>query len=333
MPSVEMQTFFQDLQKGDLNPVYFLHGEEPYLISQGLDYIRKTIIDESMADFNLSTFYASDAEVEKVRDEVETLPMMSEKRLVFLKEVHDLKDKEWQQLWSVIEKPVDSTVFVLSATKIDKRKKIFKELLDQACAVEFKRPFENQIPAWIKHIAKENNLEMSSAAIHRLHHLVGNNLSDIQSEILKISTYLGERNYVELEDVNAVVSRAKEENIFDLTNAIGEGNRVKALEHLVHLLDQGQSEVGIVSMVARHVRIMLTIKKGQQNGLQGQKLAQFAQVSPYFLDSYLKQTRHWSQKKIEDFILVLSETDKALKSSPVSAHIWLENMILKICTE
>ena len=101
---------------------------------------------------------------------------------------------------------------------------------------------------------------------------------------------------------------------------------------LVRLLDQGQSEMGIVALVARHMRILLMVKQGESLGLGGPKLAQHAQVSPYFLNDYAKQARLWTSKKLESSLLILAETDKALKSSPLSAHIWLENLIYRTCS-
>jgi DNA polymerase-3 subunit delta len=134
-----------------------------------------------------------------------------------------------------------------------------------------------------------------------------------------------------MQDVAAAVSRSKEENVFDFTKAIGENDRVKALEHLVHLLDQGQNEIGIVSLLSRHIRILLTVKKGMEEGLHGAKLAHYAQVPPYFLESYIDQARLWAIRKLEQTLVMLCETDKALKSSPLSSHIWLENLVLKTC--
>jgi DNA polymerase-3 subunit delta len=74
----------------------------------------------------------------------------------------------------------------------------------------------------------------------------------------------------------------------------------------------------------------MALKRGQEEGLYGAKLANVAQVPPYFLDQYLEQTKVWTLRHLEKSLAVLAETDKALKSSPLSSHIWLENMILRL---
>lgn len=335
MPQLDPQKFYQAVEKSlatqEFAPLFFFFGEEPYLIQQAVNYLKVCALHDGAADFNYSSYYAADADLGAVRDEVETLPMMASRRVVILREVQDLSDKEWELLEPLFQSPVESTVFILVGSKIDKRKRIMKLLLEQAQHVEFRRPFENQIPGWIRHICKGHGLSITDEAVQLLHRLAGNHLSEIESEVKKLADFLDERKDVEIEDVAQCVSQKREENVFELTEQIASNDRVNALIQLVRLLDQGQSEMGIVALVARHMRILLAIKQGEAMGFAGQKLAHHAQVSPYFLPDYLKQSRLWTPKKLESSLLVLAETDKALKSSPLSAHIWLENLVYRTC--
>ncbi|MBX3039358.1 MAG: DNA polymerase III subunit delta [Bdellovibrionaceae bacterium] len=332
MAMIEAQKFYRDLEEGRLSPLYFVFGEEPYLLRQSMDRFKYTVLNPETLDFNFNQYYAADAEIHHVRDSVEMLPMMAPRRLVILREAQELSDKEWAELEPVIQSPVESTVFVIMASRVDKRKKSVRLLLDKADTIEFKKPYENQIPSWIRYIAGTLELEISEEAVHLLHKLTGHHLLEIEAELRKLADFVGARKRVEVQDVAAAVTRTKEENVFDFARAIGENDRVKALEQLVSLMDQGQNEIGIISMVARHVRLLMTVKKGLDEGLYGAKLANYAQVPPYFLDQYLGQAKLWNMKKLEQTLVVLAETDKALKSSPSSSHIWLENMILKTCS-
>ena len=65
------------IQRGTIYPLYFLHGDETFLISETLQTLEQTTIGDGMRDFNLNTFYGGDAEASQIRDAVETLPMMS----------------------------------------------------------------------------------------------------------------------------------------------------------------------------------------------------------------------------------------------------------------
>ncbi len=332
MAVIDQQKLYKDLESKNFQSIYFLFGDEPYLLNQCVDRFKYAVLDENTFDFNYSLFYSSDADITTVKDTVETLPVFTSHRLIILKNAHELKDSELIQLEPILENPVDSSVFVIFAEKVDKRKKAIKILLDKAVCVEFKKPYDNQVPQWISHLAQNLGMKITTDAIHRLHRLVGNNLSELDNQLQKIQQFLGVKTAIELADVNAVVSFSREENIFDFTRAIGQKDRVKALEQLVSLLDQGQNEVGIVHLLSRHIRMLLTVRSGMDQGLGGAKLASLAQVPSYFIESYCDQARLWPIRKLEDALVVLHETDKALKSSPVSSHIWLENMVLKSCS-
>ena len=330
MPVIDAAQFYKEIDGGKVHPLYFFFGEEPYLLNQSILRFKYQVLDESNWDFNFDQFYAADAKVDTIRDTVQMLPMMSPRRLVILKEAQELTDKEWAELEEVIETPSESTVFVVLASKIDKRKKAMKLLIDHAQAIEFKKPYDNEIPGWIRHIAKGLGLQIAEDAVSLMHRLVGSHLTEIESELLKLKDFCT-TGRIEVSDVAQVVSRSKEESIFDFAKAIGEGNRVVALEQLVHLLDQGQSEIGIVSMISRHIRILLLVKRGLEEGLNKSQISQKAQVPPYFLEQYMKQAHHWTISGLENNLVLLSDTDRALKSSPLSSHIWLENMVLKSC--
>lgn len=330
MAWITPEEFYSLTKSQSLNPVVLITGEEPFLIRQCLQQIEAQYVNQDMRDFNFTTYFCGEAEMDQVRDNVETLPTFAPLRIVFLKEAHELADKEWEALEPVLQNPVSSTLFVITALRIDKRKKYFKYLNEAATCVEFKKLYDNQIPSWIQYICNLESLQISEAANHLMHRLVGSHLLEIESEILKLKDYISPKTRIEVEDVSQVVSKAREESVFQWTEAVASKDRIKAFELLASLLDQGQSEVGIVVLMARHVRLLLKIKKGQELGYSGPRLAQYVQVPPYFMANYLKQASLWSVSGLEKLLLTLNETDKALKTSPVSAPLWLENMVLKI---
>lgn len=325
------------ISKGEIYPLYFLYGDETFLIEEALSSLEASALGDGLRDFNLNTFYGSEADPAQIRDAVETLPMMSQVRVVVVKEAHELNDKDWEVLAPLVDEPVPSTAFICVGTKLDKRKKYAKRFTERGVVVEFKRPYDNQVPDWIKIIAKKHGLQMSGDAVETMHQLVGSNLSDINAEMLKLSQFLqakpgGAAKKVSEDDIVKIVSRVRLDSVFDLTDAIGSGDRARALVCLANLLDNGQNEVGVLALISRHVRILKLVTDGMKEGLSGPRLASRAGVSPYFLKSYLDQARAWNATKIEHTFRALLDTDRALKSSPVASHIWLENFIIQTCS-
>jgi DNA polymerase-3 subunit delta len=334
MSQVESQDFYQKIEKAiqtrEFPNLLLFFGEESYLIHQAVRYVKACVLEGGSVDFNWRSFECGEADATAIKDEIETLPMMASHRVVLVKECSEFRDADWQTLMPVIENPVPSTVVMMTAAKLDKRKKAVQAMINASLSVEFKKPYDNQIPGWIRHIAKGLGLEIESQALEIFHRKVGSSLLEIEGELRKMRSYLGKRTEILVEDVEASVSDRREENIFSLAGVMAVGDKSGSLIQAAKLLEQGESELGIVALTARHFRILANVHMGLEQGLSGAKLASHAQVPPYFLNDYQRQVRAWSLARIEKVMVVLSETEKALKSSPLSGGIWIDNMIAKI---
>ena len=104
MGTIEAQQFYSQVDDGRCASLYFLFGDEPYLLNQSIDRLRNSVVNEATADFNLNIYYAADADIATVKDSVEMLAMMAPRRLVIVKEAQDLTDKEWASLEPLFEK-------------------------------------------------------------------------------------------------------------------------------------------------------------------------------------------------------------------------------------
>ena len=319
---------FITLNKGTIS---YISSDEDFFLEEAVEHIKDKMLDEGSKDFNYDIFYGRDTEVSKIYDVVETLPMMSTTRLVIVRRAHELRDKDWVNLKPILSNPVPSTFLVFVGDKPDGRKNVIKEMLKNLTHFHFTKPYDREFPDWVKYICKKYSLKIEDDAIHLLMQIVGNNLLEIKNEVLKLGQYVGANNAITAGDVMTVASRIKLQNVFDLTDAIGKSDQARALMCLADLLEDGQNEVSIVAMVHRHVRLLRQTKVGEQQGFTGRELSSFAGVPYYFLREYTSQARLWNDRKIEKTYRVLCDTDRALKSSPVSSHIWLENFIMQTC--
>jgi DNA polymerase-3 subunit delta len=270
--------------------------------------------------------------------------MMASHRMVVVKEANSFTEKEWDELQPVIERPLESTVLVFVASKVDRRKRVIKKLLERAETFEAKRLYDDQVPEWVRKLAKRHSLALTSDAEAALLDLVGPQLADLNSELMKLAQYMSvERPHrasgaesglrVEVDDVHRVVSRVRVDTVFDMTDALGRKDRAGALLALVRLLEAGESPIAAVSLIGRHLRILRLLRLGAREGLTGPKLAARAGVNPYFLKSYQSQVRLWSDSGLDQSLQAVALADRALKSSPVSAHVWLESLVIQICDE
>lgn len=330
----DLRTLQQSLAQNKINHAYTIMGDDSYLIQEAADAIKNHFFAEGQGfDFNYDCCYASEAKAVNIADIIETLPMMADHRLVVVKEAHLLKDADWQIFEETFAKGLLKTVVVfIFEAKVDKRKKFFKWLTSGTTIVELKTPYDNQIPSWIHYMASRQELKLDQSAALQLLHLVGANLSELNNEIIKLkSFYASEDRVLFIDDILKVVSKKRIENVFDLTSAVGAGDKAQSLYFLEQLIEQGQNEVGVLSLLTRHMRILKKLLEGQAQNLSQKQLSSKVGVSPYFLAEYVNQSKKWSVSKIEKVYDLMLDTDRALKSSPVSSKIWLENFIIQTC--
>ncbi len=316
-----------------LKPLYCVTGAEPFLVSEiKKAFIKSAAFERGMSAFNHDEVSAGEMTAGDLMAVLETLPVLSEKRLIFCNEAEKLPDREWEKLAPVLLHPISSAVLVCFFNKKDGRKKHFKLLKEKSVSLLAEPLREWEIEPWIDFISKEESVRLAGGAKRLFSQLAGTNLMEIRLELKKLKQYAGPRGQISEEDVLACVSRLKIDSVFDLADAIGKKDIAQALSSMAGLLERNQNEIGALAVVARHIRILSKLKEGRKQKLSRPQLAKKAGISPYFLNNYLKQTPLWTERQIHKTMEALLEADKALKSSFLSSHIWLENFILKTCS-
>lgn len=319
------------LSLGKFSPVYFIFGEESFLCEQSLKLLLQKIIPEHK-DFNYDVFDCENANVHLIREAIETLPVFCKYRLVLCRSAHHLREKDFSFLSPIIENPIETTVLVFSASQWDKRKKFSKLIMQHSFTVENKQPSAKDLIQWVKWIGSLQKLKLSQGSIDLLIQLAGPSLMNINNELIKIKSFITPRCQVETDDIFQISARVRPENIFSFAEAIGKQDVQKSFHYLIHLLEDQQNELGLLALVARHIRILSQVKQGMKEGLSRSKMSSQTGVPVFFLKNYIQQARLWNERKIGQVTEILHATDKALKSSPLSSDIWLENFVFKACS-
>lgn len=222
-------TILSDWKKNIFKPIYWLEGEEEFYIDEVMEYAEKRILNEGDAAFNLSIFYGKDANWADVLNTCRRYPMFAEKQVVLLKEAQQMKDIE--KLESYIEKPLSSTVLVVSykGKTIDGRSRISRLIKKNGEVFLSKKIYENQLPSWTNGYVQSKGFQITPRALTLLVDHIGNDLSRIANEIEKLSINLGAEKNITEDDIEKYIGVSKEFNIFELQHALSKKDLAKAI--------------------------------------------------------------------------------------------------------
>lgn len=297
-------------------PVYFLYGDEEFLMDGAVDELIASAVEKETKDFNLDISYGSDLSAKEIVELAASYPMIGERRVVVVREFEKLSNKE--PLLPYLERPSPSTSLVLLASKPDFRVKIFKVLAEKAKCAEFRFLADSEIPQWISRHVEESGAEISPEAVEVLRSYVGKSLREIHNEIQKVLLYAGDKKLIGIEEVNAVVGMSRQFNIYELRASIGAKNLFRSLEISEHMLQAGESAIGLITMLTRYFERLWIILDCLSRKVGRQEIAAALKFTPkqmYFLDEELRTAKSFSLSEIENGFRALARADERLKTS------------------
>jgi DNA polymerase III subunit delta len=321
---------FLEATKGkNYTSIYVFTGQEEYFID---DCTRRIVADLLTTDtkaFNYDVVFGSKVEVKDVLALAASYPMMSERRVVIVKEFEKLVSGEQSKelLAAYIAKPLDSTCLVLISEEPDFRVKPFNELKKRGLVYSFPPLWDNQIPPWINARCRAMGKEIDAEACNLLHAYVGNSLLTLQNEFEKIFTFIGDRKQITMEDVTAVVGVSKGFTVFELQNAVGKHDLSESLRILQHMLDAGETPVMMIVMLTRYFTTLWKIQGLLHNGISEQSIASELKMSPFILKNYLSAATKFSSHDFELAFAALLDADVQLKSTSPDPYHLMEMLI------
>jgi len=324
----EARQIVNDIQKGNIKPVYFLMGEEPYYIDKISDFIEENVLSEEERGFNQMLIYGRDASIDEIVSNAKRYPMMAERQVVIVKEAQDLS-RTIENLVDYAENPQPTTVLVVcyKYKKIDKRKKLYKAVNKTGVIFEGKRLYENQVGDWITRNLKSRGYSISPKASQMLVEFLGTDLGKIDNELEKLQLICPQGTTINPEIIEENIGISKDFNNFELRKAIGEKDSLKA-HRIINYFSQNPKDNPMVVTISLLFSYFSQIL--QYHGLNDKSKAAVAKqlkVSPYFVGDYVAAARNYPMKKVSHAISLLQETD--VKSKGVGANNIPQGDLLK----
>ncbi len=324
----------KDIKAGNLKPIYFLMGEEPYYIDKLTEFIEQNVLEEHERDFNQSILYGRDVSMEDVIGTAKRFPMMADRQVVVVREAQELS-RTIDKLEAYAENPQPTTVLVFAYKykTLDKRKKITK-LLDKVGVVfESKKLYDNQVGDWIKRLLSGQGYSIDNKAVAMLVEFLGTDLSKINNELEKLKIILPKGHTFTPNDIEENIGFSKDFNNFELRKAIGEKNQLKAYQIIDYFAQNPKDNPLVVTtgLVFGFFSQLL-----QYHGLKDKSqmnAAKVLKVNPYFVKDYEVAFRNYPMKKVSAIVAALRTLDvksKGVGAASTSQHDLLKELLITI---
>ena len=263
--------------------------------------------------FNQTVFYGKDTEAQTISEASRRFPMMANQQVIIVKEAQEIKKIE--QLKPYVDNPLNSTILVLNYKykKLDKRTAFSKALEKKGVVFESKKLYENQIPKWIENHLAGLNYSIMPQASAMLAEFIGADLGKVANELDKLIIALPESTKISPEHIEKNIGISKDYNIFELQNALGEKNVLKANKIIKYFganpnSNPLQRTISSLFMFYSKLFMYHFLKDKSERSV-----AASLGLHPFIAKSYVAAARNYNPKKLYEIIGILREFDMKSK--------------------
>ena len=325
----------------DKNPgrLYFFYGEEVFLLHHYLDQLKRKTVDELTESFNYHKLNSETFDMQSFADAVENLPMMAERTMVQVDDVDifKLSENDRNHMTELLADIPDYCTVVFTYITVefkpDKRlKKLWDAVDKNGTLVEFAQQSQKDLIAWITRHFAAYAKRISTDLCAYLIDLTGGMMTDLKSEIDKISAYSGAPTIVK-EDIDAVTEPILDAVVFQMTDLLAAGNYGGALLKLQQLFKMQQEPIAILGAVGSHFRRLGTARTVLDSGRGSGDLMKLCGLSDYPARKTMDAARRFSAAFCAKSAELVIETDYRMKTSYDEPERLLELLILQLAQE
>lgn len=353
-----MNSLLDAIASDRIAPVYLLWGDDQAALETVVKALRAAVlrpggVSTGMEAFNHEQFNApyigAAAEVLNACGQV---PMMAARRLIELSSPEDFgrykraeeldgetkaleskRDDAIEALIAYFDAPNPSTVLVLTSSGLKGNMRLVKTAKKAAQVVEYKfePPSENDAVGALMAEAARRKLPLTKLGAVALVNAIGTSMSELIPALERATAFAAGAS-IGREQAEAVVASTREVNVFDLTDAIGQSDHVRALEILARMFSTGEKDMGqgmrLLGMLLWQTRRLCTVKFASNP-------ADALNMKPYAVRKLQEQAAGFDERRLRAAYAGLARLDSDLKGGSklayMSPYMALQRWVLDTC--
>ncbi|MAR40883.1 MAG: DNA polymerase III subunit delta [Flammeovirgaceae bacterium] len=342
-----IQTYNQiikNLSEDKFSKIYLLMGEETFFIKKICQFFENNFIEDQNKSFNQEIFYGRDISIENIISSCKSFPMMSDKKLVIIKEAQELdifkrnNDKKNELLINYLSNvnPSTTLIFCLNNKTLDKRGKLFKSFNESSCILDSSskdnKIYDNQLPKWIESEVMKKKYSISNDALLILTENIGNDLEKIDNALNKIYSNIESKN-ISKDDILNLVGINREYNLFEFQDSLIDRNSLKCGKIMNYFTSNEKKfpiQQLIIYMYGFYSKLLVVKSKNLSNP---DTISSEISVHPYVARSYARAIQNYTLNELFMIISFIKELDlvsKGLKQLKADNKALMGQIIYKL---
>ena len=307
--------------------IYVFLGNEINIIKKKID----SLVDELKID-NIIKYDYDSVSIEDILNEVNYVDLFNEKKLLIVSNFtfKKIKDKEEKALSNYINHMNDNIIILKCIDeKLDTKKELIKLINDKCKVIELKKMDYKTLHEYVTKIFSDNNKRITYNQIKNILSLCENDTDSVLNEVNKLLLYKMDSDVITDEDIEKVISKNSEKEMFKLNDAVMAHNIPNMLESTKTLVSSGVDEVVIIDYLSKQFRTLYQIKvMSKDTGIQ--TITSRLSLNPFVTKKMLDVVGKFSEEKLLNIIYKLSDADISIKVEGLDKSKVLENFYLSI---
>lgn len=300
-----------------------LTGENSFMLQQEL----RRIVDEFVAehsDMALEQIDGEEAEFDRIREALQSLPFLASKKLVVLR-TPGANKQFTESAEALLTELSDSTDVLIVEPKPDKRTAYYKFLKKHTELTDYPELDVPQLAKWLVQTAKEQGANLSLSDATYLVERVGANQQLLSNELAKLLQY---DTNITRATIDLLTERTPQSTIFELLDAALAGHSKRALELYHEQRSMKVEPQQILALLGWQLHILAIVKTAGER--DPSDIAKDAKLNPFVVRKSQGIVRRMTLSELKELIHNVLTLDIRLKSANIDADEALQNLILTL---
>ena len=294
-------------------PVYLANGDDALKRGRVAEKLRDRISQLGDLSFNSEDFDGENAKGADIVAACNTLPFMSDVRLVTVKNADKLRKADAEALVEYLQSPAESAVLALYAQGLAKNTRLFKAVsgFGKNAVIDCASVAKRDLPSHVARMAKLYGITMRSDATSLLLELAGEDTVRLDAELKKLSlAHVGDAA-VTPDEVSRLVGRTTEAKPWEFVDAFSRRDAARCVELSGRM--ESTSVYALLSMCITRIRELSMVRGLMARGQMGQ-VSEFVKGPPWKLKHYPAFARNFSSEELRDVLKTARDAERAMKS-------------------